>query len=85
MYYTYILQSKRDGRLYAGFSGNLKKRVASHLGKQVESSRRMGEVHLVFYEAFRDKRDAIRREKYFKTTKGKRALKLMLRHSMQKK
>jgi len=34
---------------------------------------------LIFYEAFILERDAKRREKYFKTTKGKRALRLMLK------
>ena len=34
---------------------------------------------LIFYEAFLDQKDALRREKYFKTNPGKRTLKLMLR------
>jgi len=38
----------------------------------------MGELKLIFYEAYLVKSDAQRREMYLKTTKGKRALKLML-------
>lgn len=38
----------------------------------------MGELKLIFYEAYLMKSDAQRREVYLKTTKGKRALKLML-------
>lgn len=37
---------------------------------------------LVFYEAFAAKQDAVRREKYLKSTKGKRTLKLMLKDSL---
>jgi len=37
---------------------------------------------LVFYEAYKSKKDAQRRETYFKTTKGKRALKLILQESL---
>ncbi len=38
----------------------------------------MGNIELIFYEAYLVKTDVQRREKYFKTTKGKRTLKLML-------
>jgi len=38
----------------------------------------MGDLELIFYEAYLEKSDAQRREIYLKTTKGKRALKLML-------
>ena len=34
---------------------------------------------LFFYEAYRNEKDAKRREEYFKTTKGKTTLKLMLK------
>ena len=30
MWYTYILRSERDGRLYAGSRGDLKRRVKEH-------------------------------------------------------
>ncbi len=40
-------------------------------------------LHLIFYEAYLNKNDATRREKYFKTTKGKRALKIMLRSTFE--
>jgi len=36
----------------------------------------------MFYEAFILEKDAKRREKYFKTTKGKRVLRLMLKDSL---
>ena len=36
-------------------------------------------MRLAFYEAFPDRADALGRERYLKTTAGKRALRLMLR------
>jgi len=33
---------------------------------------------LIFYEAYLNKKDALRRERYFKTTKGKMTLRTML-------
>ena len=82
MFYTYVFRSKTTGKLYAGFSADLKSRVKKHLAKGVYTTKRMGEVELIFYEAFKSKRDAQRREKYLKTTKGKRMLKLMLKESL---
>lgn len=35
---------------------------------------------LIFYEAYNNRYDASRREKYLKTTQGKLAVKRMLRH-----
>ena len=42
----------------------------------------MGDIELVFYESFKAKSDAVRREKYFKTTKGTKMLKLILKDSL---
>lgn len=39
----------------------------------------MGEISLIFYEAFENESDARRREIYLKSTKGKKTIKLMLK------
>lgn len=82
MYYTYALLSVVTGKIYIGYSADLKKRIKTHLCKSVHTTKRMGQIKLIFYEAFVSKQDAIRREKYFKTTKGKRALKIMLKNTL---
>lgn len=84
MYYVYILQSRENGKIYTGFSGNLLNRLKAHKNKDVHTTKRMGKVELIFYEAFKSKSDAKRREKYLKSTKGKRTLKLMLEDSYNK-
>lgn len=38
----------------------------------------------IHYEAYRNKKDAIRREKYLKTTKGKTTLKIMQKEFFKK-
>ena len=82
MYYVYVLKGSNVGRLYTGFSKNLNKRLRQHKAKDVHTTKRMGKLHLVFYEAFKSEKDARRREKYLKSTKGKRTLKLMLKYSL---
>ena len=39
-------------------------------------------VKLIFYEVFNNSEDAEKRERYFKTYKGKRTLKAMLRKTL---
>ena len=82
MYYVYLLRSRSSGKIYTGYSKNLKNRIKTHLSKGVHTTKRMGKLDLIFYEAYKSDKDAKRREKYLKTTKGKRNLKLMLKYSL---
>jgi len=75
MYYVYVLQSLKDKKLYIGYTANLRRRLKDHRHGISESTKKRLPFRLIFYEAFILERDAKRREKYFKTTKGKRAMK----------
>ncbi len=78
-HYVYILRSLKDGLFYIGYSEDLKNRVYDHnTGKNISTKNRRP-LELIFYEAFLNKADALRRESYFKTTKGKTTLKQMLK------
>lgn len=85
MYYVYILLAIKNRRFYIGSTNNLKERISQHKSGQVYTTKRMLPIRLIFYETFISKRDALRRERYFKTTKGKSSLKLMLRGSLKDK
>jgi len=74
MYYTYVLQSEKDGKFYSGFTKNLKLRFEQHCKGLVESTRDRRPLKLIYYEACLEEKDAVRREKYFKTYNGKRFL-----------
>lgn len=71
MYYIYILKSGTDERFYTGFSGNLKKRLEDHNKGSVDSTKNRRPLELIYYEAYKEKSDALKREKFLKTTKGK--------------
>ncbi|MFQ6023417.1 MAG: GIY-YIG nuclease family protein [Acidiferrobacterales bacterium] len=75
MYYTYVLQSQKDGNLYVGYTMDLRKRVLAHNSGRISSTRYRSPFRLVYYEACRVQSDALRREKYLKTAYGKRYLK----------
>ncbi|RLB75486.1 MAG: GIY-YIG nuclease family protein [Deltaproteobacteria bacterium] len=79
MYYTYVLQSEKDGNFYIGFTGDLKLRFEQHNKGMVESTRNRRPFKLIYYEACMSREDALRREKYFKTYHGKMFLRRRLK------
>ena len=78
-YYVYILLSLRDLDFYVGFTENLKKRYTKHNDGKNKATKSRKPFELIFYEAYRNKYDALRREKYLKSTKGKTTLRAMLK------
>lgn len=79
MFYVYIIHSKKKSGLYVGMTINLKRRIKEHNTKQHTSTKAHTPWGLVYYEAHTIQDDAIRREKYLKTTQGNQAIKSMLR------
>jgi len=75
MFYTYVLKSKKDSKLYIGHTNNLRKRLEEHSKGFVRSTEIRRPLDLVYYEACLDEYKAIKREKYFKTGFGRRFLK----------
>lgn len=74
-YYTYVLQSSVDDKLYVGWTLDLAKRVEKHNRGLVLATQARKPLKLLYYEACLNKQSAIRREKYFKTGFGRRFLK----------
>jgi len=83
VYYTYVLLSEKDKKLYIGYTSNLKRRYKEHTNGEVFATKGRLPLKLIFYEAFISKEDALRREKYFKTDPGKKSLNLMLKKSRE--
>jgi putative endonuclease len=69
MYYAYILKLKNK-TYYHGSSDNLKWRIKEHQTGAVSSTKNLRPLKLVFYAAFTLKQNALRFEKYLKTTSG---------------
>ena len=78
-YYTYILFSKKDKKLYIGYTKNLKLRFEQHINGEVKSTHYRRPLELIYYEACQDEKDALKREKYFKTYYGKMFLRKRLK------
>jgi len=79
MYYVYVLESLKNGNLYFGFTYNIKFRLERHNSGKVVSTKSYIPWKVIFFEGYVCKSDALRREKYFKTQKGKTTIKYMLK------
>ena len=71
-FYTYVLKSKLDGRFYTGFTSDLEKRLREHNLEKVNSTKRRIPFEIIYFEFCLNMEDAAHREKYLKTTYGKR-------------
>lgn len=81
---VYILFSEKDHLLYIGYTSNLNRRLENHNSGGTKSTSSRRPLKLIFCEFYLFEEDARRRESYFKTTMGKKALKLMLAHSLER-
>jgi putative endonuclease len=75
MFYTYVLKSIKDGKLYVGWTEDLKGRLLKHNNGLVESTKNRSPLKLIYYEACENRDDAIAREKALKTGFGRAYLK----------
>lgn len=83
MFYTYILQSKKDKELYVGCTNDLKKRLKEHNSGLVFSTKNKIPYAIIHYEAFLDKKDAFLREKWLKTGWGRNQIQKILRNYLK--
>ena len=74
-YYVYIIKSD-EGFHYTGFTEDLEKRLIEHNEKKLSFWTRRGtNWKLIYKEEFKDKTEALNREKWFKTGVGRNFLK----------
>jgi len=86
MYYVYAIQSKKNKTVYVGYTNDLQKRFRLHNLGKIFSTKPYRPFRLMYYEAYRNKDDALERERFFKSGWGKNYLKRVLKHyfSVQK-
>ena len=83
MFYTYLLLSKKDHKLYTGYTGDLRNRFKEHNSGRNFSTKNRGPFDLIYYEACMDEEDAQAREKFLKSGPGKRYLKNRLKRFLR--
>lgn len=78
MEYVYVIQSRKDGKIYIGHTKDLKRRFHKHSTGQVSSTQKRRPFKLLYYEACNILQDALDREKSLKTGFGRAYLKRRL-------
>jgi putative endonuclease len=76
--YVYIIKSKKNGRIYVGSTEDVSLRLEQHNKGDSKSTKSYVPWELIRSEEYSDKTLALKREKFFKSGKGRRALKNLL-------
>ena len=82
-FYVYLLFSKKDKKLYIGFTKNFETRIEEHLNGKVRATKDRRPLILIHYEALRNKKDAKARERFLKSGFGRSQLKKALQNHLK--
>lgn len=82
MYYVYVLRSMKDKNFYIGYTSDIEERIKEHNDGISKATSYRRPLELIYFEASRNIKDAMHREKYLKTTYGHRYLKNRLKNDM---
>ncbi len=83
MYYVYVLESKKNSRMYIGCTDNLQRRIDEHNNRENQSTKDGAPWKIIYYEAFLSKSDAYEREKIMKGQWGRKFIKRVLKNYLQ--
>lgn len=75
MFFVYAIKSEKDGRLYKGFTTDLKRRLKEHNQGKTKSTKGFVPWNLVYFEQVESRSLAREREKFLKSGKGRDYLK----------
>ncbi len=71
--------------MYVGYSQDVKKRVTEHHKGRVRSTKDKRPLELIYCELYQNQKDAMQRERYFKTGWGRNYIKKILFHTINEK
>lgn len=67
--------SEKDNRTYTGYTSNLEKRLEYHNRGRVKATKNRRPLRVLYKEEFATKEEAKKRERYLKSSAGRRFLK----------
>ncbi len=73
-YFVYVLRSHATGKRYVGSCQDIGERLRRHNSGTSKSTKHGIPWVLVFQEAFESRRDALQRERFYKTGRGRNIL-----------
>ncbi len=78
MYFVYILYSAQLDQYYIGFTKNISDRLRRHNSKSKGFTNRANDWELVYKEFYKDKLEAMKRERQIKNWKSKTLLEKLI-------
>ena len=75
MFYAYVLKSLKQDYFYKGHCQDLQTRLLQHNAGMTESIRPYLPFEIAYFEEFKTEEEAVSRERYFKSSAGRRYLK----------
>ncbi|MBI4119987.1 MAG: GIY-YIG nuclease family protein [Parcubacteria group bacterium] len=75
MYFVYVLKSLKNGDVYVGSTDNVNKRLRQHNYGKVRSTKFYRPWKLLEYREFQTRSEAVRYERFLKTSQQKEMLK----------
>ncbi|MBU0707620.1 GIY-YIG nuclease family protein [Patescibacteria group bacterium] len=80
-WYVYVLFNPKTKKKYIGYTNNINRRVKEHYqGRGGKYTSKFGHFKLVYYETYRDEKDARASEHFYKSGYGREVLVGKLRH-----
>jgi len=74
-YAVYVLRSIKDDKKYIGMTSNIDNRLRDHEDGLVKSTRNRRPLNLIYKEYYKSRKEAEKREKFFKSGQGRAYLK----------
>jgi putative endonuclease len=78
MFYVYLLESEIEKSWYIGYTNDLRKRYISHNKGENRATKNKKPWKLIYYEAYINRIDAKKRERFLKSGSGRKFLKKQL-------
>ena len=78
-YFVYVLRSKKDGKLYTGYSEDPERRLKEHNAGKTVSLLKRRPLIIVYQEIYNKEIQAKRRERFLKTGQGRKFLQTALK------
>ena len=78
MYYTYIIQSQKNGRFYIGSCQDIDKRIERHNAGATPSTKPGRPWQLVYSETYETNSEALKREREIKSKKSRKYIEFLV-------
>ena len=75
MFYVYLIKSEKSNFFYKGFYKDLEKRLQQHNNGSTKSNKAYAPFYVLYYEKCPSIKEAVIKEKYWKSAAGRRYLK----------